>query len=76
MLLEKSIKFFLNLLDSNIANIVKNIFIIPTEDIQKIIPGRKKVLTLQNPDQIFKKNCHHWYFLNKGFKFQSSLLLF
>ena len=38
-LLENSIKVFLNLLDSNTTNIVKDIFIFPTEDIQKI-PGR------------------------------------
>ena len=35
MLLEKSIKFFLNLVDSNASNIVKDLFIISTEDIQK-----------------------------------------
>ena len=35
MLLEKSIKFFLNLVDSNANNIVQDIFIISTEDIQK-----------------------------------------
>ena len=35
VLLEKSIKVFLNLLDSNTTNIVKNIFIFPTEDILK-----------------------------------------
>ena len=33
--LEKSLKVFLNLLGSNTTNIVKNIFIFPTEDIQK-----------------------------------------
>ena len=38
VLLEKSIKVFLNLLDSNTTNVVKDIFIISTED----IPGRKK----------------------------------
>ena len=35
VLLEKSIKVFLNLLDSNTTNIVKNIFIFPAEDIPK-----------------------------------------
>ena len=35
VLLEKSKKFFLNLLDSNTTKIVKDIFIFPTEDIQK-----------------------------------------
>ena len=35
MLLEKSIKVFLNFLDWNTTNIVKDIFIFPTEDIQK-----------------------------------------
>ena len=35
VLLEKSIKVFLNLLDLNTTNIVKNIFIFPTEDILK-----------------------------------------
>ena len=33
--LEMSLKVFLNLLDSNTTNIVKNIFIFPAEDIQK-----------------------------------------
>ena len=50
MLLEKSIKVFLNFLDWNTTNIVKDIFIFPTEDIQKkITPGCEKVLTLQKP---------------------------
>ena len=35
VLLEKSIKFFLNFLNSNTTNIVKDIFIFTTEDIQK-----------------------------------------
>ena len=35
MSLEKSIKVFLNLLDSNTTNIVKDIFIFPTENKQK-----------------------------------------
>ena len=35
VLLEKSIKAFLNLLDSNTTNIAKDIFVIPTEDIPK-----------------------------------------
>ena len=47
MLLEKQKKFFLNFLDSNITIIVKDLFIFPTEDTQKIIPGREKVLTVQ-----------------------------
>ena len=42
VLLEKSIKVFLNLLGSNATNVVKDIFIISTEDIPKITPGRKK----------------------------------
>ena len=53
MLLEKSIKVFLNFLDWNTTNIVKDIFIFPTEDIQK---NREKVLTLQKLVQIKKKN--------------------
>ena len=36
VLLEKSIKVFLNLLDPNTTNIGKDIFIFPTEVIQKI----------------------------------------
>ena len=52
MLLEKSIKVFLNFLDWNTTNIVKDIFIFPTEDIQK---NREKVLTLQKLVQIKKK---------------------
>ena len=55
MLLEKTIKVFLNLLDSNTTNIVKDIFIFSTEDIQKIAPGREKVLTLQKPVQNLKR---------------------
>ena len=35
MLLEKSIKVFLNLLYSNTTNIVKDIFIIPTVDVKE-----------------------------------------
>ena len=53
MLLEKSIKVFLNFLDWNTTNIVKDIFIFPTEEIQK---NREKVLTLQKLVQIKKKN--------------------
>ena len=53
MLLEKSIKVFLNFLDWDTTNIVKDIFIFPTEDIQK---NREKVLTLQKLVQIKKKN--------------------
>ena len=33
--LEKSLKVFLNLLDSNMTNIVKDIFLFPTENIQR-----------------------------------------
>ena len=56
VLLEKSKKFFLNLLDSNTTKVVKDIFIFPTEDItKKITFGRKKMLTLQKPVQILKK---------------------
>ena len=51
-LLEKSTKVFLNFLDWNTTNIVKDIFIFPTEDIQK---NREKALTLQKLVQI-KKN--------------------
>ena len=53
MLLEKQKKFFLNFLDSNITIIVKDLFIFPTEDTQKIIRGREKVLTVQ---KLKKKN--------------------
>ena len=35
VLLESQYKFFLDLLDSNSTNIVKDISIIPTEDIHK-----------------------------------------
>ena len=49
-------KFFLNLLDSNTTNIVKDIFLFPAEDIpKKIIPGREKVLTLQKQVRLLKK---------------------
>ena len=51
-LLEKSIKVFLNFLDWNTTNIVKDIFIFPAEDIQK---NREKGLTLQKLVQIKKK---------------------
>ena len=56
MLLEKSIKVFLNFLDWNTTNIVKDIFIFPTEDIQK---NREKVLTLQKLVQIKKKKTEY-----------------
>ena len=56
MLLEKSIKVFLNFLDWNTTNIVKDIFIFPTEDIQK---NREKVLTLQKLVQIKKKTTEY-----------------
>ena len=58
MLLEKSVrkvKFFLNRLDPNMTNIIKDILIILIEDIKKITPGREKVLTLQKPVRIWKK---------------------
>ena len=48
-------QFVLNILDSNTTNIVKNIIIFSTEDIQKITPGREKVLTLQKPVPVLKK---------------------
>ena len=59
VLLEKSIKDFLNLLDWHTASAVKDTFII--SDIQKnkykkTSPGRKKKLTLQNSVRILKKN--------------------
>ena len=38
------------------TNIVKDIFIFPTENIQKIPPGHEKMLTLQSPVPILKKN--------------------
>ena len=38
------------------TNIVKGTSIFPTEDIQKIIQNHEKVLTLQKPIQILKKN--------------------
>ena len=41
--------FFLNPLDLNTNNIVKDIFIILTEDRQKMTPGHQKVQTLQKP---------------------------
>ena len=56
MLLEKSIKVFLNFLDWNTTIIVKDIFIFPTEDIQK---NREKVLTLQKLVQIKKKKTEY-----------------
>ena len=56
MLLEKSIKISLNLLDWNLTNIVKYIIIFPAEDMQKIIPDRKKVL---KPVRILKKNSEY-----------------
>ena len=37
------------------TNTVKEIFIIPTEDIQNNASGCEKVLTLQKPVQILKK---------------------
>ena len=37
------------------TNIVKEIFIIPTKDIQNNASGCEKVLTLQKPVQILKK---------------------
>ena len=43
-------------MESNRTNIVKDIFIIPSEDIhKKIAPRREKVLTLEKADQILKK---------------------
>ena len=48
-------QFVLNILDSNTTNIVKDIIIFSTEDIQKITPGREKVLTLQKPVPVLKK---------------------
>ena len=49
MFLEKPIKVFVNFLDWNKANIVKDIFI------QKIIPGREKMLKMQRIVPILKK---------------------
>ena len=49
-------KFFLNFLDSNTTNIVKDIFIIPTKDIHNTYYlVVKEVLTLQKPVEISKK---------------------
>ena len=54
-------KFFLNPLDPNTTNIAKDIFTIPTEDkklkknTQKRTPGCEKVLILQKPVGILKK---------------------
>ena len=56
MLLEKSIKVFLNFLNWNTTNIVKDIFIFPTEDIQK---NREKVLTLKKLVKIKKKKTEY-----------------
>ena len=50
--LEKSLKVFLNLLDSNSTNIVSDIFIFLT-------PSHEKVLTLQKPVQILKKKSKY-----------------
>ena len=52
-------QFVLNILDSNTTNIVKDIIIFSTEDIQKITPGREKVLTLQKPAPVLKKNSEY-----------------
>ena len=52
-------QFVLNILDSNTTNIVKNIIIFSTEDIQKITPGREKVLTLQKPVSVLKKKIQN-----------------
>ena len=59
MLLEKTIKVFLNLLDSNTTNIVKDIFIFSTEDIQKIAPGREKSADTAKTSSKFEKNSEY-----------------
>ena len=50
LFLEKPIKVFVNLLDWNTANIVKDIFI------QKIMPGHEKILKMQRTVPILKKS--------------------
>ena len=50
-----NICFFLNLLESNTTNIVKDIFIIPTEDTQKITPGKKSADTTKTTLIFLKK---------------------
>ena len=50
MFLEKAIKVFVNFLDWNTANIVKDIFI------QKIMPGREKILKMQRTVTILKES--------------------
>ena len=42
--------------DSNTANLIKDIFVIPTEDIYKKTPGREKILALQKSFLVLKKN--------------------
>ena len=45
------------------TNIVKEIFIFPTEDIQKqITPNRERVLTLQKPVRILKNKISEYKF--------------
>ena len=42
--------------DSNTANFIKDVFVIPTEDIYKKTPGREKILALQKSFLVLKKN--------------------
>ena len=41
--------------DSNTTNFIKDIFVIPTEDIHKKTPGREKILALQKSFLALKK---------------------
>ena len=62
MLLEKSIKVSLNLLDWNTTNIVKDILIFPTEDIQKnehLIVKKCWHCTAKSSSNFEKKNSEY-----------------
>ena len=74
-IIRKVNKSFLNLLDWNRTSIVKDIFMISTEDMQKkTTPGRETVLTLQKLLRILKKKKKIKILISDKFEENSPLL--